>query len=133
MIRVLVWARSGITRAGLEAIVQADSRFELSASNGRTADLFSAMRELSPEVVLLDLSETSIARVLPPMKDQPAAPAVVALIDSVRRTDVLHILQSGVRAFFVRAGESAVPGHIGRQDGGQAPLYTLCGQGCTPG
>ena len=105
MIRVLVWARSGITRAGLEAIVQADSRFELSASNGRTADLFSAMRELSPEVVLLDLSETSIARVLPPMKDQPAAPAVVALIDSVRRTDVLHILQSGVRAVLSRDSE----------------------------
>ena len=105
MIRVLVWARSGITRAGLEAIVQADSRFELSASNGRTADLFSAMRELGPEVVLLDLSETSIARVLPPMKDQPAAPAVVALIDSVRRTDVLHILQSGVRAVLSRDSE----------------------------
>jgi DNA-binding NarL/FixJ family response regulator len=105
LIRVLVWARSGITRAGLEAIVQADSRFELSANSGRTADLFSAMRELGPEVVLLDLSETSITRVLPPMKDQPAAPAVVALIDSVRRTDVLHILQSGVRAVLSRDSE----------------------------
>jgi DNA-binding NarL/FixJ family response regulator len=102
VIRVLVWARSGITRAGLEAIVQADPRFELAANDGHTADLLSAVRELVPEVLLLDLPEGSIARVLPAMKDQPAGPTVVALIDSIRRTDVLHILQSGVRAVLSR-------------------------------
>jgi DNA-binding NarL/FixJ family response regulator len=102
LIRVLVWARSGITRAGLEAIVQADPRFEIAPSDGRTPDLLSAMRELAPEAVLLDLSETSIGRVLPGLRDQPVTPALVALIDGVRRGDVLHILQAGVRAVLSR-------------------------------
>ena len=102
MIRVLVWARSGITRAGLEAIVQTDSRFELAVNDGRAAELVSAVRELAPEVVLLDLSDTSIPRMMPAIKDHPAAPTVVALIDSIRRTDVLHVLQSGAGAVLSR-------------------------------
>ena len=102
MIRVLVWARSGITRAGLEAIVQADPRFELASGGGRSADLLTAMRELAPEVVLLDLSETSITRVLPSLRDQPITPGLVALIDTIPRGDVLHLLQSGAHAILSR-------------------------------
>lgn len=106
MIRVLVWARSGITRAGLEAIVQADPRFELAAGETRTADLMTAMRELAPDAVLLDLSETPITGSLPSLKDQPVFPALVALIDGARRTDILHVLQSGVRAVLSRDSEA---------------------------
>ena len=102
MIRVLVWARSGITRVGLEAVVHADPRFELAAGAGRSADLLTAMRELAPEVVLLDLAETSITRVLPSLRDQPITPVLVALIDTIPRGDVLHLLQSGVRAILSR-------------------------------
>jgi len=109
LIRVLVWARSGITRAGLEAIVHADPRFELAAGSGRSTDLLTAMRELAPEVVLLDLSETSITRVLPSLSDQPITPVLVALIDSIPRGDVLHLLQSGVRAILSRDSD---PGEI---------------------
>ncbi len=109
LIRVLVWARSGITRAGLEAIVHADPRFEVAAGSGRSADLLTAMRELAPEVVLLDLSETSITRVLPSLSDQPITPVLVALIDSIPRGDVLHLLQSGVRAILSRDSD---PGEI---------------------
>jgi hypothetical protein len=42
-------------------------------------------------------------------------------------------LELSQRTFLVRTHETTVSGHIGRQYGGQAPLYTLCGQGCTPG
>ncbi len=102
MIRVLVWARSAITRAGLEAIVQADPRFELAGAGIRSPDLLSAMRESAPEVVLIDLADTSISRLLPGFSDQPAAPAAVVLLDSLRRTDILRALQAGVRAVLVR-------------------------------
>ena len=49
MILVLVWAGSSITRAGLETIVQATSRFDLAVNGGQNADLLTAMRELTPE------------------------------------------------------------------------------------
>jgi two-component system, NarL family, response regulator YdfI len=102
LIRVLVWAKSGITRAGLEAIVQADSRFELAGASSRPVDLVSAVRELAPDVVLLDLSGTSIARLAPGSSDSPTAPAVVVLMEAGRRADVMRALQSGVRAAIAR-------------------------------
>lgn len=102
MIRVLVWAKSAITRAGLEAIVRADPRFEIAENLGRNADLLSAMRESAPDAVLLDTSDTSIARGLPDVSALPAAPALVALVDSMRRADILRALQSGARAVLWR-------------------------------
>ena len=102
MIRVLVWAKSAITRAGLEAIVRADPRFEIAENPGRSADLLSAMRESAPDAILLDTSDTSIGRSLPLVSALPAAPALVALVDTIRRTDILRALQSGARAVLWR-------------------------------
>ena len=102
MIRVLVWAKSAITRAGLEAIVRADPRFAIAENVGRTADLLSAMRESAPDVVLLDTFDTSIARGLAGVSTLAAAPALVALVDSMRRADILRALQSGARAVLWR-------------------------------
>ncbi len=109
MIRVLVWAKSAITRAGLEAIVQADARFEVAGAGGRSADLLSALRELAPDVLLLDLADSTISRVLPGFADQPVAPAVVVFVDSMTRLGVLRLLQAGVRAVLAR---DAHPGEI---------------------
>ena len=105
MIRVLVWAKSAITRAGLEAIVQADPRFDIAENLGRTADLLSAMRESTPDVVLLDTSDTSIARGLPDVSALHTAPALVALVDSMRRADILRALQLGARAVLWRESD----------------------------
>jgi DNA-binding NarL/FixJ family response regulator len=102
LIRVLVWAKSAITRAGLEAIVRADPRFEVAESLGRTADLLFALRESAPDVVLLDTSDTSITRGMPDVSGLPAAPALVALVDSMRRSDFIRALQSGARAVLWR-------------------------------
>ncbi len=102
MIRVLVWAKSAITRAGLEAIVRADPRFEVAENLSRTADLLSAMRESAPDAILIDTSDISIARGLPGVSALPAAPALVALVDSTRRADILRALQSGARAILWR-------------------------------
>jgi DNA-binding NarL/FixJ family response regulator len=102
LIRVLVWAKSAVTRAGLEAIVRADPRFEIVPNVGRTADLLSAMRESAPDAVLFDSSDTSTARGLPAVSAQPGAPVLVALVDSIRRADILRALQSGARAVLWR-------------------------------
>lgn len=104
MIRVLVWAKSAITRAGLESIVEADPRFQLAGTGRRSADLPAAMRESAPDVVLLDLAGTSLSRLLPGYSDQPAAPAVVVLLETMQRAELLRVLQAGVRA--VLTGDS---------------------------
>ena len=109
MIRVLVWAKPAITRAGLEAIVHADPRFEVAGAASRSTDLLSALRECAPDVLLLDLADSSITRLLPGFSDQPAAPAVVVLVDSMTRSAVLRVLQAGARAVLAR---EANPGEI---------------------
>ena len=101
MIRVLVWAKSAIARAGLESIVEADSRFQVAGPGSRSADLLSALRECAPDVVLLDLAGTSLARALPGYSDQPAPPAIVVLLENMQRADLLRLLQAGVRAVLV--------------------------------
>jgi two-component system, NarL family, response regulator YdfI len=102
LIRVLIWAKSAVTRAGLEAIVRADPRFEIADHPGRTADLLSAMRESTPDTVLLDTSDISIAHGLPGASALPAAPVLVVLVHSVRRADILRAVQSGARAVLWR-------------------------------
>jgi DNA-binding NarL/FixJ family response regulator len=102
LIRVLVWAKSAVTRAGLEAIVRVDPRFEIAEHPGRTADLLSAMLESAPDTVLVDTSDISIAHGLPGASALPAAPVLVVLVDSIRRADILRAVQSGARAVLWR-------------------------------
>lgn len=114
MIRVLVWARPAITRAGLEAIVQSDRRFEIAGLGARPADLATALRQFTPDVVLLDVAETPLSRLLPGLSDRHASPAFaspafVALLETARRADILRALQAGVRAVLAR---DAHPGEI---------------------
>jgi two-component system, NarL family, response regulator YdfI len=98
LIRVLVWAKPAVTRAGLEAIVRADPRFELAGTAARPADLLAAMRQFAPDVVLFDAAGVRIPR-LPSEPGKPgAAPVFVVLLDHPRRTEVLRVLQSGIRA-----------------------------------
>ena len=112
MIRVLVWARPAITRAGLEAIVRADPRFEVTGLGVRNADLSTALRQLTPDVVLLDVAETPAPRLLPVLSDRPAcpaftAPAFVVLLEGARRADLLRALQAGVQAVISRDAHPA--------------------------
>jgi DNA-binding NarL/FixJ family response regulator len=99
---VLVWAKPAVTRAGLEAIVQGDSRLELSGAGSRPADLLAALRQFAPDVVLLDVGDLPAARLLPGLSDQAAAPSFVMLLEPTRRSDILRALQSGVRAVIAR-------------------------------
>ena len=99
MIRVLVWAKPAIARAGLEAIVQSDGRFQVTGAGG---DLLAAVRQFAPDVVLLDVADTAVSRILRRFADAAATPAVVVLVETARRADVLRALQAGVRAVLAR-------------------------------
>ena len=82
--------------------MQADPRFEVAGAGSRSADLLSAVREFAPEVLLVDGADTSISRLVRGFHDQPGAPAVVVLLDTMTRAGVLRVLQSGVRAVLTR-------------------------------
>lgn len=102
MIRVLVWAKPAVTRAGLEAIVRSDARFDVVANGARSPDLSQAIRQSDPDLVLLDAGDGT----KPPDSSLPGVeretPAIVALLDSAKRGEILRWLQSGVRALLLR-------------------------------
>lgn len=102
MIRVLVWAKSAITRAGLESLVRADARFELCDATGFPNDVPRAVRALAPDVILLDApGQTLLAALL--------GGKLVVLTEELHRNEIRHLLQSGVRALLFR---DATPGEI---------------------
>lgn len=102
MIRVLVWAKSAVTRAGLEAIVRADGRFEIATNESRSPDLQRALLETDPEVVLLDAADGARPPALSLAQAGRESPAVVVLLESARRAEILRWLQSSVRALLLR-------------------------------
>lgn len=101
MIRVLVWAKPAVTRAGLEAIVQADSRFKLAGEGSRPADLLTAMRHSAPDIVLFDAGKSPLSS-LPAGPHDSDVPMFAVLMESPRRIDVLRALQAGVRGVLAR-------------------------------
>jgi DNA-binding NarL/FixJ family response regulator len=102
LIRVLVWAKAAIMRAGLEALVCADARFEVVASDRRSASLQTIVRELAPDVVLLYGGDEPIPPVLTEVLCNDDAPSAVVLVDQVRRVDVLRVLQAGARGVLLQ-------------------------------
>jgi len=84
-------------RAGLEAAVDGDPRFETVAKPDRSSDLATAVRILRPDVVLLDAAESGVSRVLTETQLLPAGPALVVLTGIVERGDLLRLFRSGVR------------------------------------
>lgn len=102
MIRVLVWAKSAIMRTGLEAIVRIDGRFEVVSSDRRSADFETVVRELSPDVVLLDGDDEQTVSSLAKFMGNANAPISLVLLGQIRRTDILRMLQSGARGLLLR-------------------------------
>ena len=102
MIRVLVSAKSAITRAGLETFVRADARFEVVGQGYRDGDLGRLLREHSPDVVLLEYGDTIVSQSLPSFLHDAGAPAFVLLVANLTRADLRRNLQSGIRAILLR-------------------------------
>ena len=102
MIRVLVWAQSLITQAGLEAIVDADDRFQTVSRPAQRRGLLNAAQDAEPDVILLDSVEPGQVRAASAMQEQPLAPPLVILADMSARTEVLRLLHAGVRGILLR-------------------------------
>src|SRR5690348_5634773 len=100
VIRVLVWAQSAITQAGLEAIVDADERFTIVRRPGSRRSLPEA---IDADVILLEDGESAPITPRPSSNEQqlPAPPWVV-LAEAPNRAEILRILHSGVRGILVR-------------------------------
>jgi len=111
MIRVLVFADSALIRAGLEAMLREDGRFDPVRIDVPLANLsqYSLLRSGSqPDVVLAEIANKRL-----PSVDSGAEgadpPPFVLLIDNVSRSDLLRTLNGRTRALLRR---DALPAEI---------------------
>ncbi len=95
--RVLVIAASAMIRAGLEALVREDSRFQLTSSVSNTSRVphsYEATSGNTADVVLAESDLESVARVITTAAGAP----IILITDEVSRADLRRLLHSGVRA-----------------------------------
>jgi DNA-binding NarL/FixJ family response regulator len=98
----LVWAKSSIARAGLEAIVGADERFEITRADRESSDLLAVVRACGPDVVLLDASEMGSIRLPAEFFQEFEGPAFVALVEGATRGELLRLTQEGPKSLILR-------------------------------
>lgn len=102
VIRVLVWAQSAITQAGLEAIVDADERFEIVRRPAALRRM--PLRwpdEVEADVILLEGGEAAPFARRAQEQELPAPPVVV-LADAPGRSEIVRLLHAGVRGVLLR-------------------------------
>jgi NarL family two-component system response regulator YdfI len=102
LIRVLVWAKSLIARAGLEAIVQADVRFAIVRADRESGDLLAVLRACAPDIVLLDGSDSGTLRLSAEVLKALDGPSVVVLVENATRGELLRHLQDGPKSLLLR-------------------------------
>jgi DNA-binding NarL/FixJ family response regulator len=96
-----VIAASAMVRAGLEALVREDSRFQLvssSLNNTRVPHSREATSGNAADVVLAESDLESVARVITTAAGAP----IVLVTDEISRADLRRLLHSGVRAVLDR-------------------------------
>lgn len=109
MIRVLVLADSAVVRAGLEAMLREDGRFDPVHGDIPLANLsrFPLLRSGSqPDVVLAEIADKHLPALAPPADDAGPLP-IVLLVDDVSRSDLVRVLHSGARALLRRDAQPA--------------------------
>ena len=102
MIRVLVWAKSAIVRAGLEAIVQADERLSVARAERDSSDLWALVRACRPDVLLLDGSDSGGIRLSAEVLEAFDGPSLVVLVENATRGEFLRHLQGGPKSLLLR-------------------------------
>jgi DNA-binding NarL/FixJ family response regulator len=102
VIRVLVAATSAVRRGGLEAIVREDSTFRLVGSASGMVGLVERVREVQPDVILVDLAQPDAQFPSIVASLEQADSAVVALIDEPDASWTARALRAGVRALLAR-------------------------------
>jgi NarL family two-component system response regulator YdfI len=102
LIRVLVAATSAVRRGGLEAIVRENSSFRLAGSAPGLVGLAERVREMQPDVILVDLAQPDAQFPSIVASLEQADSAVVALIDEPDASWTSRALRAGVRALLAR-------------------------------
>src|SRR5882724_5855129 len=107
-IRVLVSANSAVSRAGLESMVRNSEFLKLAGGVANASLLGSQIRELQPDVILIDLPSDDLKFIehsLPLVSiDSPIS--IVALIDHPEGSWIARVLRRGVKAILPRNASS---------------------------
>jgi two-component system, NarL family, response regulator YdfI len=102
LIRVLVAATSAVRRGGLEAIVRENSSFRLAGSAPGLVGLAERVREMQPDVILVDLAQPDAQFPSIVASLEHGDTAVVALVDEPDASWTSRALRAGVRALLAR-------------------------------
>ena len=108
-IRVLVSANSAVSRAGLESIVRNSEFLKLSGSFADAGLLGSRIRELQPDVMLVELNSNGLDFIEHslPLGPVDSPTSIVALIDHPEARWVARAMRRGVKAILPRNASSA--------------------------
>lgn len=107
MIRVLVLANSAVVRAGLQAMLREDARFDPVAGDFPITQLQRVgLQKPAPDVVLAEIAGKRLSSVAPAPDSAESIPLVL-LIDDVNRGELLLAIHIGARAVLSRTARPA--------------------------
>jgi len=108
-IRVLVSANSAVSRAGLESMVRNSEFLKLSGSFVDPGLLGAQIRELEPDVILVDLTSDGLEFIEHslPLGSVDSPISIVVLIDHPEGSWIARALRRGVKAILPRNASSA--------------------------
>lgn len=102
MIRVLIWAKSPFTLAGLQAAVSPDPRFALVGQLSRSTETEPELTGFQEDVILFDGLEGDIDELLLGSSKEHRSRRVVLLAEDLTRAETVRLMQSGVQAILPR-------------------------------
>jgi NarL family two-component system response regulator YdfI len=107
-IRVLVSANSAVSRAGLESIVRNSEFLQLSGSLADTTFLNTRIRDLQPDVILIELNHEGleIAEPVASLESLDSSISLVVLMDRPEAGWIARALRRGVKAILPRNASS---------------------------
>jgi two-component system, NarL family, response regulator YdfI len=108
-IQVLVSANSAVSRAGLESMVRNSEFLQLAGAVVNASLLGSQIRELQPDVILIDLTSDDLEFIEHslPLASVNSPISMVALIDHPEASWIARALHRGVKAILPRNASSA--------------------------
>ncbi len=102
MIRVLIWAKSPFTLAGLQAAVSPDPRFAIVGKLSRSTETEPELTGFQEDVILFDGLEGDIDELLLGSSKEHRFRRVVLLAEDLTRAETVRLMQSGVQAILPR-------------------------------
>ena len=107
VLRVLVATTSVVRRGELEAMVRENSSLQLAGSASAIIGLPDRVRDLQPDVVLIDLAQTDTQFFSSAAAMQQFGSALVALVDGANASWISRALRSGVHGLLAREASAA--------------------------